>query len=78
MSSEKITILGIFTEVAKSLIKSRKSVTLAVEFHEPVQAAIEILNKMDGVEVDRPFWKDSKQMRWLKMPEASCLSLIRR
>lgn len=65
---------GIFTKVMKSLIKSRKSGTLAVDLHESVQAAIDILNKMDGVEVDRPFWNDSKPMQWLKMPEASCLS----
>lgn len=72
-SSEKITTWNIHKGY-EILDEVKKSGTLAVDLHESVQAAIDILNKMDGVEVDRPFWNDSKPMQWLKMPEASCLS----
>lgn len=39
----------------KSLINSRKSSTLAVELHESMKDAVDILNNTDGVEVDSSF-----------------------
>lgn len=53
-----------FTEVAKSLIKSRKMTTLANQLHDSTKAVIDILNNREGVKVALPFWLT--QLRPLK------------
>lgn len=45
-----------FTEVAKSLIGSRKTTTPMDELLDLIKAAIDILNNTEDVEVASPFW----------------------
>lgn len=70
-----------FTEVAKSFIDLRKAYTPAAELSESIKAAIDILNNMDGVEVESLFWvnamevleNDTKRMEWIQMPATAHL-----
>lgn len=63
-----------FTEVAKSLIDSKKAFIPASKLCEPMKAAINILNNMNGIEKASPFMFNAMEVlendaKRMKMPE---------
>lgn len=70
-----------FTEVAKTLIASKSSMTSSGVLTDSIKAAIDILNNTEGIEVASPFWvsatevleNETKRTLWLQMPESGRL-----
>lgn len=66
------------TEVAKSLIETRKEATPSATLDKHMKTIIDFLKQTEGVEVTSPFWmsqreapKNAKRTQWLHIQEAA-------
>lgn len=82
MKGETTQCIESFTEVAKSLIGTRKETESANKLRDSIKAVVDILNNMEGVEIASPSWvnvprssetKPSACFGWLCWRPPGCL-----